>query len=137
MEFLFPLRVYIEDTDTGGIVYYVNYLKYMERARTELLRAQGYEQQSLKESGLIFVVHSVNSRYLRPAFMDNELQVKTAIKTLSSASILFQQAVIRVEDKVVLCTAEIKIVSVSAKNVKPIALPINMTKALSQFVLTA
>ncbi len=137
MEFLFPIRVYIEDTDIGGIVYYVNYLKYMERARTELLRSQGYEQQSLKESGLIFVVHGVNSRYLRPAFMDNELQVKTAIQTLSSASIVFQQSVIRREDNSVLCTAEIKIVSVSADNIKPMALPKQMVKALSQFVLTA
>ena len=135
MEHCFPLRVYMEDTDTGGIVYYVNYLKFMERARTELLRAEGFEQQKLKEDGLIFVVHSLNNRYLKPAFLDNELQVKTVIKSLSSASILFQQRVIRPHDDTVLCQAEVKIASVTADNIKPVALPKLLVAALKKYLL--
>ncbi|MCW8886412.1 MAG: tol-pal system-associated acyl-CoA thioesterase [Motiliproteus sp.] len=137
MEHCFPLRVYMEDTDTGGIVYYVNYLKFMERARTELLRTEGFEQQHLKKDGLIFVVHSLNSRYLKPANLDNELQVKTVIQSLSSVSILFQQQVVRPIDNSVLCRAEVKIASVSADNIIPVALPKLLVAALNKYLLNS
>ena len=72
-------RVYFEDTDAGGIVYYVNYLKFMERARTERLRTLGFAQSQLAEEGLLFVVHSVNARYLAPAKLDDWLLVSAEV----------------------------------------------------------
>lgn len=75
LEIHHPVRVYIEDTDAGGIVYYVNYLKFMERARTELLRSWGYGKAALFDEQLMFVVHSVNARYHKPARLDDELSV--------------------------------------------------------------
>ena len=71
-EFRLPVRVYIEDTDAGGIVYYVNYLKFMERARTEWLRQLGHEQRDLMQLGLVFVVHSLDVRYRRSAHLECE-----------------------------------------------------------------
>ncbi len=135
MESVFPLRVYIEDTDAGGIVYYVNYLKFMERARTELLRSCGFEQNALQESGLIFVVHSLNGRYLHPARLDDELQVKTVLKALSGAGMLFSQTVVRGSDKLPLCQAEIRIVSVDAQTIRPVRLPKSLVAALADFVI--
>src|SRR5690606_7324226 len=72
-EFCWPLRVYIEDTDAGGIVFYVNYLKYMERARTEMLRSVGFDKDFIFSEALMFVVHSVEVRYRAPARLDDQL----------------------------------------------------------------
>ena len=73
-EFLWPIRVYYEDTDSGGVVYYANYLKFMERARTEMLRSLGFEQDQLIEDlGIIFVVHSLSVQYKKPAIFNDEL----------------------------------------------------------------
>ena len=72
-EFLLPVRVYIEDTDAGGIVYYVNYLKFMERSRTEFLRSLGYGKTSVLDDGLLFVVHSLSVDYQKSAKLDDEL----------------------------------------------------------------
>ena len=74
------MRVYYEDTDAGGVVYYANYMKYFERARTEMLRSIGFEQDELKqEQGLIFAVHSLNARYLKPAVFNDQLLVVSTI----------------------------------------------------------
>ena len=78
-EFVLPVRVYIEDTDAGGIVYYVNYLKFMERARTELLRSYGYDKPAFWADNLMFVVHSVAVKYRKPAQLDDQLQVSAHI----------------------------------------------------------
>jgi acyl-CoA thioester hydrolase len=93
-EFSWPVRVYYEDTDSGGVVYYANYLKFMERARTELLRSIGYQQDQLQqELGIIFAVHSANIRYKKPARFNDELNVVTSISALGKASIRFKQSI--------------------------------------------
>ena len=94
MEFSWPVRVYYEDTDSGGVVYYANYLKFMERARTELLRSMGYQQDQLQqELGIIFAVHSANIQYKKPARFNNELNVLTSVTSLGKASIHFKQSI--------------------------------------------
>ena len=95
MAFQWPVRVYIEDTDFGGIVYYVNYLKFMERARTELLRSAGWSQQELAQQNLIFVVGSVDAQYLAPAKLDDSLVVRTTVKKPQGARVKFLQAVVK------------------------------------------
>lgn len=87
MAFQWPIRVYIEDTDLGGIVYYVNYLKFMERARTELLRHCGYSQQQLTREDVLFVVTEVEGRYLKPALLDDELLISVAIERASGVRV--------------------------------------------------
>lgn len=91
----FPVRVYWEDTDAGGIVYHSNYLKYMERARSELIRALGVSQEAERTNpnGLLFVAASVSIRYRRAAKLDDDLVVKTRVKSLGRASIVFEQNV--------------------------------------------
>ena len=92
--FCFPVRVYWEDTDAGGVVFYANYLKFFERARTEWLRAIGVEQQAMKENeGLMFVVTHSNMRYLQPARLDDRLNVSVSVQAAGRASVtLVQQA---------------------------------------------
>jgi 4-hydroxybenzoyl-CoA thioesterase len=92
-------RVYYEDTDAGGIVYYVNYLKFMERARTERLRHLGFAQSQLAGDNLLFVVHSSEARYHAPARLDDELLVTAQVIELNRASLRFKQQVRRATDK--------------------------------------
>ena len=94
-EFLLPVRVYIEDTDAGGIVYYVNYLKYFERCRTELMRALGTERAAISESGWMFVVSKLEVSYRQPAHLDDELQATASITAVGGATIGFFQSVRR------------------------------------------
>ena len=90
--FTLPVRVYYEDTDAGGVVYYANYLKFCERARTEWLRTLGVSQQALiDEQGLAFVVRSVQADYLASARLDDALEVVTRVAMLRRASLLFEQ----------------------------------------------
>ena len=128
-EFIWPLRVYIEDTDAGGIVYYVNYLKFMERARTECLRAMGYDKQSIFNRDMMFVVASANVTYLAPAQLDDELTVRTRATKVARSYIVMQQDVFRGEQK--LCGGEIKIACVT-RDMKPAAMPPEMRQALTQ-----
>ena len=88
------VRVYWEDTDAGGVVFYANYLKFFERARTEWLRSLGFEQETMRrQDGVMFIVSSTNVRYLRPARLDDSLQITVALRELGRASMcLFQQA---------------------------------------------
>ena len=81
-EFVLPVRVYIEDTDAGGIVYYVNYLKFMERARTEYLRSLGYQHYALAEENFQFVVHSAQINYRKPGRIDDDLRVSARLVAL-------------------------------------------------------
>jgi len=121
--FALACRVYFEDTDAGGIVYYVNYLKFMERARTERLRSLGYAQSQLAVAGLLFVVHSVTARYLAPAKLDDELQVTAEVIELNRASLCFRQQVRRVADDLLLCEGQFLVACVRADNLKPRAIP--------------
>ena len=116
-------RVYYEDTDAGGIVYYVNYLKFMERARTERLRALGFAQSQLAEDGLLFVVHSAEARYLAPARLDDEVIVSAQVVELNRVSLRFRQQVWRASDSVLLCEGYFLVACVRADNFKPRAIP--------------
>ncbi|MBM7424181.1 tol-pal system-associated acyl-CoA thioesterase [Spongiibacter marinus] len=109
-EFSLPLRVYIEDTDAGGIVYYVNYLKYMERARTEYMRERGFAKAAMADDGLLMVVRDVQARYHASAKLDDVLRVTANIKSLRPTALMFEQHVYR--DQELLCEACIQIACV-------------------------
>lgn len=121
--FALKCRVYYEDTDAGGIVYYVNYLKFMERARTERLRQLGFAQSQLVGENMLFVVHSSEARYLAPARLDDELLVSAEVTTLNRASMRFTQQVRRATDNVLLCEGQFLIACVRADSLKPRAIP--------------
>ncbi len=120
--FSFPVRVYYEDTDSGGVVYYANYLKFMERARTEWLRALGFEQDELLAChGVIFAVRSVELDFLKPARFNDVLQVTVTIGRRGGASVIVHQRVQRQD--LVLCEGEVKLVCLAADSFTPCALP--------------
>lgn len=123
--FLWPVRIYYEDTDSGGVVYYANYLKFMERARTEWLRAEGFEQDELiAKEGVIFAVRSVQADYLLPAKFNEEIMINTQVIKKGKASITVEQFVKREKD--VLCKAIIKIACLDATSFKPAVMPENL-----------
>ena len=126
------VRVYYEDTDAGGVVYHANYLKYIERARTEHLRELGFELSALdQKSGLVFVVKSLKAEYLSPAFLDDAIVVQTSIKSMKHASLIFDQKITNIEKNTVLFMAEVKVVSVSKNNLKPCAFPQEILEKLN------
>ncbi len=127
-EFSLDLRVYIEDTDAGGIVYYVNYLKFMERARTEFMRSLGFGKNYIFNRDLMFVVRDVKVQYLRPATLDDELVATACIQELRGASMVMQQRVERAEQ--VLARGEVTIACVDRAGVKPRRMPADMVGKL-------
>lgn len=131
MSFEFPVRVYIEDTDLGGIVYYVNYLKFMERARTEFLREYGIHQQQLKDQDYLFVVKSARCDYKSPALLDDELTVTVEVLKHTAASVTFDQ---QVNAGRLLCTAQVEVVCVSASSMKPRRFPMQIKQIFSQMI---
>jgi len=127
--FNWPVRVYYEDTDAGGVVYYANYLKFMERARTEWLRALGVEQDQLREEdGLLLMVHSLSVRYRKPAKFNEALQVSVQIKHLGKAKITLAQQVLRQND--VLCECDVTIACVDEASGRPSAFGQQLQQAL-------
>ena len=124
-------RVYYEDTDAGGVVYYVNYLKFMERARTERLRHLGFSQSQLAEDNLLFVVHSSEARYHAPARLDDELRVTAQVLELNRASLRFVQQVWREKDDALLCEGQFLVAAVRADTFKPRALPPQLRDAFA------
>jgi len=96
--FEWPLRVYIEDTDAGGIVYYANYLKFFERARSEWLRNIGFDQQVLMRDAIRFVVREVNVKYRQPALLDDEIIATVEVAALGKASMTLNQRIVRWSD---------------------------------------
>jgi 4-hydroxybenzoyl-CoA thioesterase/acyl-CoA thioester hydrolase len=136
-EFSIPVRIYIEDTDAGGIVYYVNYLKYMERARTEFMRSLGYGKaailnNSTGDAHVMFVVSSSNVHYFVSAVLDDELLVTAQPVKVGRASIVFEQAVIRAGK--ILCKGEIKIACVDRRSATPQAMPVAMYDQVNSIV---
>lgn len=123
--FFWPVRVYYEDTDAGGVVYYANYLKFFERARTERLRAIGIEQDALRrDSGVLFVVKSINLEYLKPARFNDALLVTADIGELRRASLSFIQEIRRGgADGDKLCVAEARVACLSDGELRPAAIP--------------
>ena len=129
-EFHHPIRIYIEDTDAGGIVYYVNYLKFIERSRTELLRSLGYGKTAILGEGLLLVVHSIDAQYLAPARLDDAVVATATVKKLRRSYVVFEQEVRR--DNEVLCRATAKIACVNDK-MKPTAIPTHLYQAINAY----
>jgi tol-pal system-associated acyl-CoA thioesterase len=127
-EFSHKLRVYIEDTDAGEIVYYVNYLKFMERARTEFMRSLGYGKNYIFSANLMFVVRDVAVTYMLPARLDDELEVTATIAQLRGAGIVFHQSVRRGE--ALLAQGEVTVACVDRIEIKPRRLPPDMVARL-------
>jgi 4-hydroxybenzoyl-CoA thioesterase/acyl-CoA thioester hydrolase len=121
MNFAVAVRVYIEDTDAGGIVYYVNYLKFMERARTEFMRGLGYGKTAIFSDDKMFVVHSANVQYLGAARLDDELSVTAIPLKVARSNIIFEQSVFRGGE--LLCRGEVRIACVDRITQKPCAMP--------------
>ena len=131
-EFIWQVRVYYEDTDAGGVVYYANYLAYMERARSEWLRTLGFDNQTLADQqGVVFAVRRASIDYLQPARLDELLDVSLMLKKRGRASLLFEQQVRRGDE--LLCQGEILLACVDADSFKPTAIPqtiVDKTKTL-------
>jgi acyl-CoA thioester hydrolase len=130
---LWPVRVYWEDTDAGGIVYYANYLKFMERARTEWLRSLGVDQGRLAaEQGLIFTIVSVSVEYKRPARLDDELVVTCAAHTQGKASFAFTQEIHRARfGGELISTGQTRAACLELKTLRPRPLPAELLQAIA------
>ena len=132
MSFEFPIRIYWEDTDAGGIVFYANYLKYFERARTEWLRSLGIEQGALRErTGGMFIVSETSVRYLRPARLDDELVVTAQLEAAGRASLIISQRALPRMGGPVLAQGTIRIGWVDAASLKPARIPTTLLEKLT------
>ena len=129
--FSLPVRVYFQDTDAGGVVYHSNYLNFMERARTEWLRAHGYSNAGLmKEFGMVFVVRSIKLDYLKPALLDDCLEVTAHINEIGRSRVSLIQSIMRGAE--VLTKAEVHLVCVSLASFKPSSVPEVLRKQLEK-----
>lgn len=131
--FRWPVRVYYEDTDSGGVVYYANYLKFMERARTEWLRQLGFEQDRLAaEQGVIFAVRHAEIDYLSPARFNDALEVSCELVERKRASLTFAQRVYPIDAPDRICSqGRIRIACLDTHTFKPCALPAALVEELS------
>jgi acyl-CoA thioester hydrolase len=131
--FRWASRIYWEDTDGGGIVYYANYLRFLERARTEWLRSLGYSQRELaKEPGIVFAVVSLNIEYRKPAKLDDELVITCEPEVEGAATILFTQQIHRAEGEAppsLLVEASVRVACLDARSLRPKRLPDFLTTA--------
>ncbi len=122
MTFNWPLRVYWEDTDAGGVVYYANYLKFMERARSEWLRALGFEQDVLRDAhNIVFVVRRVEVDYLSPARFNDAIEVTVGLARVGGASLVVEQSVNRGVTRLI--AARVTLACVDAVQFKPVKIP--------------
>lgn len=124
-----PIRIYYEDTDAVGIVYYANYLKFFERGRTELFREIKIEQDILLEKHIAFVIKKVELDCIKPARFNQLIFVKTQILSHKNASIIFQQEIIQ-EDKTLLCRSTTQVACVNLKTTKPTAMPAEIIEVI-------
>jgi acyl-CoA thioester hydrolase len=135
--FSWPVRIYWEDTDAGGIVYYANYLKFMERARSEWLRSVGVEQDILhREQGLMFVVVDAETHFLKPARYGELLQVSCDVAEARRASLTFRQNIVRRASREagadeVLVTGKVRVACLDAQKFRPRALPDEVLRAMN------
>ena len=117
-----PLRIYYEDTDSGGVVYHSNYLKYMERARTEWLRDFKVDQKALKDNlNLMFVVHEIDIKFIRPAVFNDEIEVQTKKDKLGAVKIELEQKIFRSSE--LLIESRVVVASVNSISMKPMRIP--------------
>ena len=129
-DFVWPVRVYYEDTDAAGVVYYANYLKFLERARTEWLRAAGFEQTALRdELGVVFVVRALAVDYAAAAQFNDALEVTVAVSAMHGSVIELAQTVCR--DGVPLVSASVKIACVNTPTFKPVRIPKSIMEKLA------
>lgn len=117
----FPIRVYYEDTDMGGIVYHANYLRFIERARSDWVRALGVDQNAMRAAGEVYVVRRVVADFLAPAKFDEELVVETQPQEITPARLKLKQTVMR--DGCALFVAEVTIVAIATETGRPVRLP--------------
>ncbi|ADT87477.1 tol-pal system-associated acyl-CoA thioesterase [Vibrio sp. Vb2880] len=120
--FNWPITIYYEDTDAGGVVYHSNYLKFFERARTEMLRSIGVSQQVLLEQSIGFVVRHADIDFLQGARLDDQLTVVTSIAELKKASLTFCQELVNPDGRL-LCKAMVKVACIDNEKMKPKAMP--------------
>jgi acyl-CoA thioester hydrolase len=134
--FTLPIRIYYEDTDAGGVVYYSNYLKFLERCRTEWLRANGHEQaELLRDPGIAFMVRSVNLEYLKPARLDELVTVSLEVDKITRCQIFFSQHIRRADASRpgawdTLVSGKVQVVCVAAAQMKIISIPALMRSQL-------
>lgn len=117
------LKVYLEDTDAGGVVYHANYLKYMERARTDFIGHYGLERNYMLEHNQIFLVRKMDVSFHAPAFLDDELQADATIAEINKYAVNFKQQVIRISNAKLLCSAYTQVVCVDSESKKLLKLP--------------
>jgi tol-pal system-associated acyl-CoA thioesterase len=132
VEFSLPIRVYVEDTDAGGIVFYANYLKFMERARTELMRGLGFDKPALFD-GMQFVVHEVGLKYHSPAILDEEIFVTARLTKATRATFEMTQQVFRggpLENRELLVEGSVKVACIDAQSKRPKGMPKIMFETL-------
>jgi acyl-CoA thioester hydrolase len=124
------IRVYYEDTDCGGVVYYANYLKYMERSRTEVLRDRGVDLAAYHEKGLLFTVADAHVRYKAPARYNDLLDARSQVTAIGNSSVVLATIIRRASDKTLLAEGEVRLVCVNAGG-RPTRIPEEIKKALS------
>ena len=127
------IKIYYEDTDAQGVVYYANYLKFFERARTEYLRSIGYEQKSLMKQGLIFIVRNISIDFLKPATLDDSINIRTKLLKLGKVSFDFSQEALSNTEEI-LCNAIIKCGCLDVSDFKPMPLPSYLLSGLKSLL---
>ncbi len=134
-DFSIPVRVYYEDTDTAGVVYYANYLRFMERARTEWLRALGFEQDKLsREERIIFAVRAIKVDFFKPGHFNELLEASVGVRRIGGASVTFLQQIRR--DTTTLCQAEVKVACLDVQSFAPRAIPGHIMSQLHEVKLS-
>lgn len=133
--YCFQCRVYFEDTDAGGVVYNANYLKFYERARTEMLRHLGFEQDDLLDQDIVFVVRKISIDFVQAARFNEMLELETSVNRLKKASLDFGQEIFCQRDgqKMLINRAEVKVGCVNSKTFRPMVMPENIYRELSAY----
>ena len=126
-----PIRIYYEDTDAGGVVYYANYLEFFERGRTEFLRTYNIQQDTLLEKNIAFVVKKVDAYYIKPALFNQLISVETEVLTHRKVSLMFRQKVFN-ENRELLCQADTLIACVNLQKMKAIAIPTEIIEVITR-----
>lgn len=127
-----PVRIYYEDTDAGGIVYHASYIRFTERARTELLRHHGYKSSELEnDRNLLFVVRHLSADYRKSAVLDDLLTIRTSVLEMRNSSVIFRQEIMR--DDIVLCSLDVTIVTIDSKKFNPVRIPQDFRDIFTQY----
>ena len=128
--FCFPVRIFYEDTDAGGVVYHASYLRFLDRARTEWLRTLGFTQSYLMENNIAFVVRHIDLHYRRAAQLDDQLEVISEIRQLKRASLIFYQKIVSSSAQLLL-DGEVHIACIDMNQQRPVAIPQSVMEVLA------